>query len=87
MRTARQTDIRRALLKVLCMVPEGYMLPERLLRAEAARLLVPPAPTTAELDAEIRDADTVRLVIGLPSEDCLEYKISTAGRAWLAEHS
>lgn len=86
MRTARQTSIRRAVLHVLSLMPEGILIPDRLLRADAQRSMLPPAPTTAELDAEIREADTARLITSLPGEDDTLRKLSDAGRAWLAEH-
>ena len=84
MRTARQTDIRRALLLALeaC---GSWLLPDALLRGNASRQLVP-APTTAELDAEIRAADTEHLMTGVQSETGAKWKLADAGRAWLAEN-
>ena len=86
MRTHRQTRIRRAILTALSAVPAGYLLPDDLLRIEAARYLQP-RPTTAELDAEIGAADTERLVVGIPGEEVIKWKLSDAGRAWLAENA
>lgn len=86
MRTLRQTAIRRALLHVLSLLPEGVMLPDRLLRADAQRCLPAPAPTTAEIDAELREADTARFITSLPADDDILRHLTTAGRAWLAEH-
>lgn len=85
MRTPRQTKLRRALLQALAAVPAGYLLPDDLVRAESARLVVP-APTTSELDAEIRAADTERLILGVQGEDSVKWKLTDAGRAWLVEH-
>lgn len=86
MRSQRQTAIRRALLQVLAFMPEGVVISDRLLRADTQRLLLPPMPTTAELDAEILAADTARLITSVPGEDDVMRKINDAGRAWLAEH-
>lgn len=86
MRSRRQTDIRRAVLRVLSLMPEGVVIPDRLLRADAQRMMLPPAPTTAELDAEISAADTARLITSVQGEDDTMRKINEAGRAWLAEH-
>jgi hypothetical protein len=85
MRTARQTNIRRAVLSALDAVPGGYLLPDDMLRADAARL-VTPRPTTAELDAELAAADAARLILGVPGEEATKWKLTDAGRAWLAEH-
>lgn len=84
MRTARQTDIRRALLSALeaC---GTWLLPDALLRGNASRQLVPP-PTTAELDVEIRAADTEHLMTGVQAETGPKWKLADAGRAWLAEN-
>lgn len=84
MRTARQTDIRRALLSALeaC---GTWLLPDALLRGNASRQLVPP-PTTSELDAEIRAADTEHLMTGVQAETGAKWKLADAGRAWLAEN-
>ena len=85
MRNKRQTDARRALLQSLALMPRGLPMPDRLLRADAQRAVIP-AATTAELDAEIRAADAARLLISLPGEDDMQHIISDAGRLWLAEH-
>jgi len=85
MRTIRQTSLRRALLQVLSWVPDGYTLPDRTLCADASRL-VTPAPTQAELDAEIREADTARLIVGIPGEDSIQRQITDAGQLWLAKN-
>lgn len=86
MRSPRQTAIRRAILRVLSLMPEGIVIPDRLLRADAQRLVLPPAPTTAELDAEIAAADTARLITSIQGEDDTLRKLNDAGHAWLAEH-
>lgn len=85
MRTPRQTSVRRAVLQVLSWVPEGYTLPDRTLCADAARLVTPPA-TQAELEAEIREADTARLIVGLPGEDAIQRQITDGGKLWLAKN-
>lgn len=85
MRTIRQTSLRRALLHVLSLVPAGYLLTDDLLRADASRIVCP-RPTTSELDSEIRDADTARLMTGVQSETGPAWKLSDSGRAWLAEN-
>lgn len=86
MRSRRQTDIRRALLQVLALMPEGVLIPDRLLFADAQRAMLPPAPTVAELETEIREADAARLIVSVLGEDAVIRKLSAAGRAWLAEH-
>ena len=85
MRTPRQTAIRRAILQVLSWVPEGYSFPDRQLFADAPRLVTPPA-TQAELEQEIREADTARLIVGLPGEDAIQRQITDAGKLWLAKN-
>ena len=85
MRTARQTKVRRAVLKALECVPADFLLPEDTLRADARRLVLP-APTTAELDYEIAVADAQRLITGVQAEDSTKWKLSDGGRAWLAEN-
>jgi hypothetical protein len=85
MRTPRQTALRRALLQALAPMPEHLPLPGRVLRADAARLVHPPA-TTAELDAEIRAADQARLLVSLPGEDDWQHTLTDAGRLWLARN-
>ena len=80
MRTTRQTTLRRTLLEVLTLMPVGILTTDRLLRADATRL-VAPRPTTAELDAEIAAADTDRLLVGVQGEDAVKWKITDAGRA------
>ena len=86
MRTARQNNIRRALLKALSVIPEGFTLRDDLLRGEAARLIPAPAPTTAEMDAEIHLCDIGRFFTALPDDEGTQYQITTAGRIWLAQH-
>jgi hypothetical protein len=85
MRTSRETSLRRALLQALRSVPAGYLLTDDILRADAARM-VAPAATTAELDEEIRAADTARLIVGIPGEDAVRWQITDAGRVWLTMH-
>jgi hypothetical protein len=85
MRTLRQLKIHRAVLDSLTAVPGGYLLPDEILRADAARLVYP-APTTAELDEEIRRADRERRAVGLDTESGMKWKLSDTGRAWLAEN-
>ena len=85
MRNARQTAVRRALLQVLALMPEGVMIPDRLLFADAQRMIAVP-PTTAELEAEIRAADTAKLVTSVIGEDAVMRKLTLAGGAWLIEH-
>lgn len=85
MRNKRQTDVRRAVLTSLSLMPEGLPMPDRLLRAEAGRA-VQPAATRLELDAEIRAADEARLIVSLPGEDDMQRTITDAGRLWLAQN-
>ena len=81
----RQVKIRRALLLAAQAIPEGLLLPEDLLRAEAGRLVVP-KPTTSELDQQIEAADAGRQLIGISTDEGVKWKLSAAGRAWLTEH-
>lgn len=85
MRTRRQTDLRRALLLALSYVPASHLLREDTLCADAARM-VSVRPTQAELGAEISAADAENLITGILGEDCRKWKLSDAGRAWLAEN-
>jgi len=85
MRTPRQTDLRRALLTVLANVPSGYLLPTPLVQSGAARVVIP-EPTTTEFEGELRAADSARLIVGVVGEDATRWKLTDAGRAWLAEH-
>lgn len=88
MRTPRQTEILRALLHVLSLVPADYLIWDRRLKSEAAsEVFPPPRPTEAELEAEVRDADARGLIVSVVGEDAVQRKITVAGRAWLAEHS
>lgn len=81
----RSLSIRRALLKVLRNLPDGILLPEELLRIEAARLVVP-RPTTSELVEQVLEADVAHQIIGIPTDEGTKWKLAQAGRAWLAEH-
>lgn len=85
MRTDRQTKIRRALLDALDNIPVWALMPEATLRADARRL-VQPAPTSAEMDYEIAVADAQKLITGVTAEDSTKWKLSDAGRAWMAEN-
>ncbi len=85
MRTTRQTNVRRAVLSALAAMPVGILATDELLRNDARRECVP-APTTAELDVEIRAADTTRLIAGIEGETGTKWKITDAGRLWLAEN-
>ena len=85
-RTPRQIKLSRAVLEVLENIPEGYLLPDELLRSDISRLAVPP-PSTAELDDAIRFADTKRRITGVASDDGMKWQIAPAGRAYLAENT
>lgn len=85
--TRRQLSLRRAVLLVARDFTDArHIAPEDLLRGEAARLTVPPTPTTAELDEAIRGADAARLILGVSTDEGVKWKLTDAGRAWLAEH-
>lgn len=85
MRTPRQTAVRRALLQALDAIPERFLQRDETLRADAARLVLPP-PLVSEIDAELQAAQEARLIQGQPDEDTIRWKITIVGRAWLAEH-
>jgi hypothetical protein len=85
MRTPRQIEIDRCLLLALASIPEEYVHRDATLRADICRC-VDPVPTTAEIDAAIRHADTRRRITGILTEDGFKWKIADAGRAWLAEN-
>jgi hypothetical protein len=84
--TKRQAKVTRAILDTLATVPEGYLLPDESLRADAARMMTPP-PTTAELDEAIRSADRARLITGITTDTGTRWKASAVGHAWLAENA
>jgi DNA-binding PadR family transcriptional regulator len=44
-------------------------------------------PTTAEIDTVLRAIDRDRLCVSLPSERGPKYRLTDAGRLWLAENS
>jgi hypothetical protein len=81
----RQVKIRRAVLLALEAIPAGLLLPDDMLRAEAARLVVP-RPTGAELDRELLEAERARQMTGVYSDEGTKWKLADPGRAWLAEH-
>jgi hypothetical protein len=83
--TTREVKIHRALLAALHDIPGNLMLPDDLLRAEAARLVVP-RPTASELDAQLLNAERERRITGVYTEEGTKWKLADAGRAWLAEH-
>ncbi len=85
MRTTRQLKIDRAVLHALALIPEGYLAPQSLLHGDAARLVLP-RPSTAELDEAVAHADASHRIVGVHGEEGVKWKISDAGRAWLAEH-
>ncbi len=64
----------------------SYLLPRSLLCGEAARLVVPP-PTVAEVESAIAYHELQRRIVGVTGETEAKYKITDAGRAWLAEHA
>ena len=83
--TVRVLNIRRALLQALKNMPQGILMPTHMLFADARRLVLP-APTAAELEEELQAADDVRLITGITTDEGTKWKLSDAGRAWLAEH-
>lgn len=85
MMNSRSIKIRRALLRVLKAMPDGYLLTDELLREDIGRFVVP-VPTTAELDEQISAADAARQIVGIPTDEGTKWKIGDPGRAWLAEH-
>lgn len=85
MRTPRQTKILRALLWALKSIPQGYLLPDSVLRADASRVCLP-RPTQAELDEGISTADCDRLITGVQGQEETKWKISEQGLAWLSEN-
>lgn len=77
--------IKRALLRTLhdC---GGFPVTEETLRDQASIKLDFLQPTTAELDAGLGTIDTERLSVALPSEAGRKFKLTDAGRLWLAEN-
>lgn len=86
-RTRRQQQIDRAILQSLADVPEGYLMTTTLLEADAAPLVPGPAPFSSEWAEALRHADTARRVVCIQTEDGPKWKITDAGRAWLAERN
>ena len=58
----RQVKIRRAIMASLQAI-EPYLLPDDILRAEAARLIVP-RPLATELDQQLLEAERTRQITG-----------------------
>lgn len=85
MRTPRQISVHRAVLQALANVPEGYLMTEAMLHAEAARMVLP-RPSRSEIDAEISHADVIRRIDATSTEEGTKYALSDAGRLWLANH-
>jgi len=85
MLTPREIKIRRAVLLSARNMPEDILLSDEMLRADANRLVLP-RPTTAELDQQIAAADCARQLIGIPSDEGVQWQLSIAGRAWLVAH-
>lgn len=82
----RHFQLKRALLRALeeC---GAYAVTETPL-VEAARLKVDHLrPTVAECDAALRDIETARLGVAVPSERGRKWKLTDAGRLWLAENA
>ncbi len=81
MRTPRQHEIDRAVVRVVNSMPFGVLLPETALRREVG-MHVFPEPTTAELDEAIRHTDTQRRMIGILTETGTKWQITDTGRLW-----
>ncbi len=85
MRSARQHKVDRAIARSLGFAG-GFLVPASVLRADAGRLVVPPA-TATELEDSIRYHDEAGRLTSVTGEVEASYKLNDAGRAWHAEHA
>lgn len=85
MRTARQHSVDLAVARALA-TAEPYLLPDSVLKADAARLVVPRASDT-ELSAAIAHHDQAGRLTSDTGPVELSRKLNAQGRAWLAEHA
>jgi hypothetical protein len=85
MRNPRQHKIDIAVARAMeCAAP--YLLPESVLRADAARLVVPRA-TETELANSIAYHDAAKRLTSVQDEMEPSYKLNAQGVAWLAENA
>lgn len=84
MRNPRQHKIDIAVAKALALA-EPYLLPEDVLKADAARLVAPRA-TETELAAAIAYHDGEKRLTSDQGETGVSYKLNQNGRAWLSEN-
>ena len=83
MRNRRQSQVDRAVAECL-RDAEPYALPESILKADAGRKVVPRA-LESELAEAIRYHDGAGRLVSDPGEVEHYFKLSQAGRMWLAE--
>jgi hypothetical protein len=81
----RRFFIKRALMRTLedC---GNYAATDSAVRASVGIKIDHLSPTTAEIDEQLRVIDRDRLAVSLQSERGPKYKITDAGRLWLAEN-
>lgn len=84
MRNRRQHQIDIAVATAIELAAP-YLLPESVLKADAARLVVPRA-TETELADSIAYHDGAGRLTSVRGETELAYKLSPLGAAWLAEN-
>lgn len=84
MRSVRQHNVALAVARALSFAGD-FLVPESVLKADAARLVVPRATETELADA-IRYHDEAKRLTSDVGEVEISYKLNATGRAWLAEN-
>lgn len=84
--TERHFQLKRAALRSLADCG-GYPVREESIHEQTSLKADFLQPSTAELDAVMRELDAERLSVALPTESGRKLKLTDAGRLWLAEHA
>lgn len=85
MRSARQNKVDVAITTCLDLAG-GFMLPDSILKADAARLVVPRA-SDSELVDSIRYHDKAGRLTSVQTETEMKRKLNDAGTAWHQENA
>lgn len=81
----RSAEIRLAILRDLAHVPDGLLRRETDIRCRV-QLQIVPSPSRAEIEAELKELDALRLITGIANKITSEmrWRITDAGKAELS---
>ncbi|MBS5507741.1 MAG: hypothetical protein KHX31_03810 [Akkermansia sp.] len=81
----RSSEIRLAILRDLAHVPEGLLRREEDIR-HRVQLQIIPEPSRAEIEAELKELDALRLITGISNKITgeMRWRITDAGKAELS---